>query len=169
LETLCDELQNKLDKNQSVTKKNFSTVNSKLNKLESLPNQLSQLITQFKEQSFHQRDLNHPIPWGLTLTHLFVTSRLPKVDMNKFDGSDPTRWVTQMEHYFSLHGIIDDLMKLHVGVLYLDPECWKWWKWHKNSTRGYISWTQFVVDLYEHFEPNTHHLGHLTKLKQWYS
>jgi hypothetical protein len=29
---------------------------------------------------------------------------LPHVDANKFDGTDPTRWVTQMEHYFSLYG-----------------------------------------------------------------
>ena len=49
--------------------------------------------------------------------------RFPKVDFNKFDGSNPTGWVTQMECYFSLHGITDDLMKLCVGVLYLDPEC----------------------------------------------
>jgi hypothetical protein len=27
---------------------------------------------------------------------------LPRVDVTKFDGSDPTGWVTQMEHYFSL-------------------------------------------------------------------
>jgi hypothetical protein len=26
--------------------------------------------------------------------------RLPRVDVTKFDGSDPTGWVTQMEHYF---------------------------------------------------------------------
>jgi hypothetical protein len=58
-----------------------------------------------------------------------------------------------------------DLMKLHVGVLYLDLKHWKWWKWHKNSHRGYISWTQFVTDIYEHFDTDTHHLGHLTKLK----
>jgi hypothetical protein len=69
---------------------------------------------------------------------------LPKVDVNKFDGSNPTGWVTQMEHYFSLHGITNDLMKLCVGVLYLDPKHWKWWQWHKNSHRGYIAWTQFV-------------------------
>jgi hypothetical protein len=25
--------------------------------------------------------------------------RLPRVDVTKFDGSDPTGWVTQMEHY----------------------------------------------------------------------
>ena len=28
---------------------------------------------------------------------------LPWVDVTKFDGSDPTSWVTQMEHYFSLY------------------------------------------------------------------
>jgi hypothetical protein len=38
--------------------------------------------------------------------------RLPRVDMTKFDGSDPTSWVTQMEHYFSLYGITNDLAKL---------------------------------------------------------
>jgi hypothetical protein len=29
---------------------------------------------------------------------------LPCVDVTKFDGSNPTGWVTQMEHYFSLFG-----------------------------------------------------------------
>jgi len=65
-----------------------------------------------------------------------------------------------------LHGIIDDSMELHMGVLYLYLECWQWWKWHKNSHRGYIAWTQFSLDLYECFETNTYYLGQLTKLKQ---
>jgi hypothetical protein len=43
---------------------------------------------------------------------------LPKVDVNKFDGFDPTGWVTQMEHYFLLHGITNDLMKLCVCPLF---------------------------------------------------
>ena len=42
--------------------------------------------------------------------------RLPHVDVTKFDGSDPTGWVTQMEHYFSLYGIMDELAKLQYGV-----------------------------------------------------
>jgi hypothetical protein len=37
---------------------------------------------------------------------------LPWVDVTKFDGSNPTGWVTQMEHYFSLYDITDDLAKL---------------------------------------------------------
>jgi hypothetical protein len=49
---------------------------------------------------------------------------LPQVDVTKFDGSDPTGWVTQMEHYFSLYDITDDLAKLWYGVLHLDQEHW---------------------------------------------
>jgi hypothetical protein len=88
------------------------------------------------------------------------------VDVTKFDGSDPTGWVTQMEHYFSLYNITDDLAKLRYGVLHLDQERWQWWQWRKTSRQGYISWTQFVAELYEHFDTDTNHLGRLTKLKQ---
>jgi hypothetical protein len=92
--------------------------------------------------------------------------RLPRVDVTKFDGMDPTAWVTQMEHYFSLYGITDDLAKLWYGVLHLDQERWQWWQWRKTSHQGYIAWTQFVEKIYEHFDIDTNHLGHLTKLKQ---
>jgi hypothetical protein len=90
---------------------------------------------------------------------------LPRVEANKFDGSDPTGWVTQMEHYFYLHVIIDKLEKLHYVVVYLDPKCHKWWQCRKNACWGYVSWTQFVAELYEIFDTNTHYLGCLTKLK----
>jgi hypothetical protein len=42
--------------------------------------------------------------------------RIPRVNVTKFDGSDPTSWVTQMEHYFSLYGITDDLAKLRYSM-----------------------------------------------------
>jgi hypothetical protein len=86
--------------------------------------------------------------------------------VNKFDGLDPTGWVTQMEHYFSLHGITDDLAKIRYGVLYLDHEHWKWWQWRCKSHQGYVAWTQFVAEIYDCFDTDTHSLGHLTKLKQ---
>jgi hypothetical protein len=92
--------------------------------------------------------------------------RLPCVDVTKFYGSDPTSWVTQMEHYFSLYDITNELDKLWYGVLHLDQECWQWWQWRKNARQGYVAWTQFVVELYEHFDTDTNHLGNLTKLKQ---
>jgi hypothetical protein len=80
---------------------------------------------------------------------------IPKVDFNKFDRNDPTKWVTQREHYFSVHDIIYDLMKLYVDVLYLDHECWQWWRWRKKYHRRYITLKKFVLDLYAHFESNS--------------
>jgi hypothetical protein len=109
---------------------------------------------------------------GETSSHSFQSHhfqrdiRLPRVDVTKFDGSDPTGWVTQMEHYFSLYNITDDLAKLRYGVLHLDQERWQWWQWRKTSRQGYIAWTQFVAELYERFDTDTNHLGRLTKLKQ---
>jgi hypothetical protein len=66
------------------------------------------------------------------------------VDVKKFDGSDPTVRVTQMEHYFSLYDITDELAKLWYGVLHLDQEHWKWWQWRKNVRQGYVAWNNFL-------------------------
>jgi hypothetical protein len=92
---------------------------------------------------------------------------LPWLEETKFDGSYPTGWVTQMEHYFYLYGITDDLAKLLYGVLHIDQECWQWWKWRKTSRQGYVAWTHFVAEIYEWFDTDTNHLGHLKKLKQY--
>jgi hypothetical protein len=58
------------------------------------------------------------------------------------------------------------LAKLWYGFLHLYQECCQWWQWRKNSRQGYIAWTQLVAKLYEHFDTNTNHLGHLKKMKQ---
>ena len=81
------------------------------------------------EHSSHSHNFQHH--------HFQCDLRLPQVYVTKFDGSKPTGWVTQMEHYFSLYDITDDLEKLQYGVLHLDQERWQWWQWRKNSHRGY--------------------------------
>jgi len=52
-------------------------------------------------------------------------NRFPKIEVNKFNGPYPVGWVSQMEHYFSLHNITDDRAKVRVAVLYLDFERWQ--------------------------------------------
>jgi hypothetical protein len=110
------------------------------------------------ETSFHSHNFQRH--------HFQRELHLPWVHVTKFYGSDPTSWVTQMEHYFSLYDITYDLAKLWYGVLHLDQECWKWWQRRKTSRQGYVSWTHFVADIYECFDTDTNHLGCLTKLKQ---
>jgi hypothetical protein len=109
------------------------------------------------ENSSHSHNFQHH--------HFQRDLRLPRVDVTKFDGSDPTGWVTQMEHYFSLYDITDDLAKLRYGVLHLDQERWQWWQWRKTSRQGYIAWTHFVAELYEHFDTDTNHLGPFDKVE----
>jgi hypothetical protein len=70
------------------------------------------------EHSSHSHTFQHH--------HFQRDLRLPRVDVTKFDGSNPTGWVTQMEHYFSLYSITDHLSKLWYGVLHLDQEHWQW-------------------------------------------
>jgi hypothetical protein len=74
------------------------------------------------EQPSYQDDHDSSHYQGPHTTHFSRDLCPPRIEVNKFDGSDPTGWVTQMEHYFSLHGITDDLAKLRYGVLHLDPE-----------------------------------------------
>jgi hypothetical protein len=68
--------------------------------------------------------------------HFHRDLHLSRVDVTKFHGLDPIGWVTQMEHYFSLCGIMDELAKHWHGVLHIDQECWQWWKWRKNPAKG---------------------------------
>jgi hypothetical protein len=81
------------------------------------------------EQPFYHDDHDSSHYKGPHTTHFPRYLRPPRIEVNKFDGSDPTGWVTQMEHYLSLHGITDDLAKIHYGFLHLDPERWKLWQW----------------------------------------
>ena len=47
-----------------------------------------------------------------------------KLDMHKFDGIDLVGGVAQMEYFFFLHKIFQDVDKLQVGIPYLDVERW---------------------------------------------
>jgi hypothetical protein len=113
-----------------------------------------------KDETFSHSNNFHP-------HHFQCDLCLPRVDVTKFYGSDPTSWVTQMEHYFSLYDIRNNLAKLWYGVLHIDQERWQWWQWRKTIHQGYVAWTHFVAKLYECFDTDTNYLCHLTKLKQY--
>jgi hypothetical protein len=102
--------------------------------------------------------------------HFQCDLHFPHVDVTKFDGSDSTGWVTQMEHYFSLYDITYDLAKLWYGVLHLDQERWQWWKWRKISHQEYISWSHFVAEIYELFDTDTNQFRLFDKVETiWHS
>jgi hypothetical protein len=90
-------------------------------KMETIKQDLSTQISSFIAMIYAKLDItanisssNPPLhPKGQTSSnshsfqphHFQCDIYLSRVDVNKFDGSDPTSWVTQMEHYFSLYNI----------------------------------------------------------------
>jgi hypothetical protein len=50
---------------------------------------------------------------------------------------------------------------------HLDLKLREWWQWKQIFRQGYVAWTQFIAEIYERFDNDTHHLGHLTNLKQY--
>jgi hypothetical protein len=107
----------------------FSTLYTKLHISTDNPSSSSLPHTEGEHSSHSHNFQNH---------HFQRDLRLLRVDVTKFHGSDPTSWVTQPEHYFSLYDITDDLAKLWYGVLHLDKEHWQWWQWRKTSRRGIL-------------------------------
>jgi hypothetical protein len=87
--------------------------------------------------------------------------------MQRFDDSDLTWWLSQMEHYFQLQNIIDHGIKVRIIVLYLDVERFRWSQWHMRAM-GYLplGWTHFCKAFCAHFDRESNFLGRLTKLKQ---
>jgi hypothetical protein len=88
---------------------------------------MNHFISQFQgptssEQPYHHEDVDYSHYQSFHSNQPHRELCLSRVQVNKFDGSDPTGWVTQMEHFFSLHGITDELAKLYYNVFYLDLE-----------------------------------------------
>jgi hypothetical protein len=74
------------------------------------------------KQPSYQDDHEYSHYQGPHTAHFSRDLHPPSIEVNKFDGSDPTCWVTQMEHYFSLHGITNDLAYIRYGFLHMDPK-----------------------------------------------
>jgi len=122
----------RIEKLETQVHQQFDAMDAKfMGEFSTLQSTINQLLNRSQGPSL----LEQPSPLdGVDSSHSMIFQsksfhrdrRLPRVEVNKFDGSDPMGWVTQMEHYFSLHGITDELDKLRYVVLYLDPECWQW-------------------------------------------
>ena len=72
-----------------------------------------------RKDHFHSWFLNsqhHPLGY----THQGYCG--PKLDMHKFDGTNPVGWVSQMDHFFFLYNIYTNINNYQVALLYLDEE-----------------------------------------------
>ena len=121
LETNMSELKNSLDELKSMVRQAF--VKGKEPALEDHYND-------------HEGESSHsPHAWR---THpppnrnLPLSEQPPKLDMQKFDSSNPSAWIAQMEQYFELNRIEEQWTKIRVATMYLDGPRWQWALWHQR-------------------------------------
>jgi hypothetical protein len=107
----------KLEHNFNNMEANLTT---QLTSLQSIVNQLLNLPTS-PSSSVQPNGVDFYQSLHFHSNSFHCEPHLPHVEVNKFDGFDPTSWVTQMEHYFYMHGITNELSKLHYVFLYLYP------------------------------------------------
>jgi len=91
------------------------------------------------------------------------THHIPKINMRKFDGKDPTTWILQMEQFFDLNNV-QNPQKVCMATLYLEPNQFVWYQW-LCSRKPFITWAIFTEELVAHYEDTKSN----TFFSQWIS
>ncbi|XP_043724096.1 uncharacterized protein LOC122671070 [Telopea speciosissima] len=96
----------------------------------------------------------------------FHSPRFMRLDVPRFDGTDPTGWVFKIEKFFDFHSTPDD-QRLLLASFHLDGPALSWFQWMQSS--GLINgWKGFLQALTLRFGPSLFedHRGALAKLQQ---
>ena len=105
-----------------------------------------------------------------SLTHHVSNKFIPKLDMRKFYGKDPTNWLCQMEQFFDIHHVPSQ-QKVSMASLYLEPDQFFWYRWlcdEKRKKGCVVTWSIFQEELSTHYGNNLmdSYFCQLTKLQQ---
>eukprot|EP00253_Pinus_taeda_P028285 PITA_28285 len=109
LETDMSKLNNKFDELYSMVRKALDKGKEPA---------LEDLYNDHEGESSHSPHVGHTHP--PPNRDLPLSQRPPKLDMQKFDGSNLSAWLAQIEQYFKLNRLQDDWTKIGVETMYLD-------------------------------------------------
>ena len=89
-----------------------------------------------------------------------------KLEVPRFDGSDPNGWLFRVEAFFDYHDTLDDL-RLQIVSFHLEGRVVAWFQWASRNNL-LSSWSEFVTAVPHHFGPAVFEdfEGNLSKLTQ---
>lgn len=92
--------------------------------------------------------------------------RSMKMDVPKFDGSDPSGWIFRIEEFFAFHNAPDDL-RLSIVSFHLEGRASAWFRWMKANNL-ITSWASFLLNVKQRFGDSIYEdpQGALSKLSQ---
>ena len=72
-----------------------------------------------------------------------------KMEVPRFDGSDPHGWVFRVEEFFKFHGTPDH-QRLHIVSFHMEGRATGWYQWMKSNNL-LTTWKEFLANLKYHF------------------
>ncbi|KAH9678316.1 hypothetical protein KPL71_025660 [Citrus sinensis] len=92
--------------------------------------------------------------------------RSMKMEVPKFDGSDPNGWVFRIEEFFDFHGTPETL-RLRIVSFYMEGRAAAWYQWMKMNSL-LTTWKAFLQNLKHRFGASLYEdpQGNLSKLSQ---
>ena len=92
--------------------------------------------------------------------------RALKLEVPRFDGSDPNGWLFRIEAFFDYHGTLDDLC-LQIVSFHLEGRAATWFQWASRKNL-LASWPEFVTAVRHLFGPAIFEdfEGNISKLTQ---
>lgn len=78
----------------------------------------------------------HPVP---------ASNHRMKLDVPRFDGSDPLGWIFKINQFFEFHGTSEQ-ERLTIASFYMDGRALAWFKWMTDNGQ-FTSWPVFLQAL----------------------
>ena len=105
-------------------------------------------------------------------TEISPVLRSMKMEVPKFDRSDPNGWVFQIEEFFDFHGTSEPL-RLRIVSFHMEGRTTAWYQWMKMNSMLTIwkvvsTWKEFLQNLKHRFGASLYDdpQGNLSKLTQ---
>ncbi|XP_015387832.1 uncharacterized protein LOC107177859 [Citrus sinensis] len=102
----------------------------------------------------------------LTGSEVSPVLRSMKMDVPKFDGSDPNGWIFRIEEFFDFHDT-PEILRLRIVSFHMEGRAAAWYQWMKNN-HLLTTWQEFLANLRYRFGASLYEdpQGDLSKLSQ---
>ncbi|XP_043725704.1 uncharacterized protein LOC122672270 [Telopea speciosissima] len=132
---------------------------------------MATIETQLNDIHFHQTNQAPHSNTDIPPLQPAISSFAPpmkhlRLNVPRFDGSNPADWAFKAEQFFRYHNTPED-QRLVVASFHMDGAASSWFQWmHNNNLLG--SWKSFLAALLQRFGPTAFddHRGALSKLQQ---
>jgi len=130
--TSLDETLQQILLNQQNLQTNFNNLTS----------EITNIKTRLLPPGFQPHDPGPPPQYSTTTI---------KLDIPKFDGSNPLGWLFKINQFFEFHHTPDD-QRIKMASFYMEGEALTWYQW-MHSNGQLISWPIFIQSLELRFAP----------------